>query len=429
MPLKYKYQTGLTVPNTSKSCSVRIRVSFKSKRIDLYTGIMVLPSQWNEGKQRVKQGYVVNGYEYNVLNDKIDEQEKFIRDYFNTSATRNTIPSLEELKTRFNRHYKSTEGAESEEFFYAFESFRKQQQQARVWKQDMIDVFARLQDKVKQFKPNMRFSDLTVSTMNAFMVELSKTMYNDAIKKHLSYFRQFITWAQKRRYPINEEYFTFEPRLQTAKKAVRFLTVEEVDTIYNLEIKDNYQLDRTRDFFIFQIYTALRYSDILQLRHSNIYKKENGSYYIELITEKDEDRVGYKLAKRAVAIYLKYKPMVLDGDKIFPILSNQKYNDYLKLLGKLANLTGVWTDTEYRLSEKIEVTIPKADLSTHTARRTFIVMAYNEGVSLDDIAKITSHSDVAKMKPYITVLTKSTDKVIDAIDSASGSKKKSKKKK
>lgn len=43
-------------------------------------------------------------------------------------------------------------------------------------------------------------------------------------------------------------------------------------------------------------------------------------------------------------------------------------------------------------------------------------MAYNEGVPLEQIAMITSHSDVSKMKPYYTVLTKATDKVIDAVD-------------
>ena len=58
----------------------------------------------------------------------------------------------------------------------------------------------------------------------------------------------------------------------------------------------------------------------------------------------------------------------------------------------------------------------KDKLSTHTARRTFVVMAYNNGIPLEQIAMITSHSNPSGMKPYSTVLTKATDKVIDAID-------------
>ena len=40
----------------------------------------------------------------------------------------------------------------------------------------------------------------------------------------------------------------------------------------------------------------------------------------------------------------------------------------------------------------------------------------NQGVSLDIIALITSHSDVKAMKPYIKANTLGTDKVIEAID-------------
>lgn len=325
------------------------------------------------------------------------------------------MPSLTDLKDRFNKKYKSTNTEQVEEFFYAFEQFRKQQEKARAWKQDMIDVFERLQERVKAFKPDMKFSDLSIPTMNAFMEDLSKTMYNDSILKHLSYFKQFITWSQKHHYAVHEDYFTFEPRLQTAKKAVRFLTVDELKTICDLDLSKDFQLDRTRDFFVFQCYTALRYSDIAQLRHENIYKKGK-NYYVELLTEKDEDRIGYKLASRAVGIYNKYKEMKLEGNKVFPVLSNQEYNSHLKDLGKEAKLTGYWVDYEFKLSERIEVKTPKWDLSTHTARRTFVVMAYNEGVPLEQIAMITSHSDVSKMKPYYTVLTKATDKVIDAVD-------------
>lgn len=416
MPLKFKYQTRLTVPCVGNTCSVRIRVTYQGKRIDLYSGIAVQSSQWDKNRQRVKQGCIVNGYAFNVLNETIEKQEKFVRDYFNLAATREVEPSLQDLKDRFNMKYQTSEGKQIDEFFYAFEQFRQQQAQARVWKKDMIDVFARLQEKVRAFNPKMKFSDLSISTMNAFMVELSKTMYNDALKKHLSYFKQFITWCQKRHYAIHEDYFTFEPRLQTAKKAVRYLTVEELNTIYELDLSDDYQLERTRDFFVFQCYTALRYSDLSQLRHSNIYQKEKGDFYIELLTEKDEDRIGYKLASRAVEIYLKYKDMKLEEDKVFPVLSNQKYNDHLKELGKAAKLKGEWIDYEFRLSNRIEIKTPRENLASHTARRTFVVMAYNEGVPLEQIAMITSHSDVSKMKPYYTVLTKSTDKVIDAID-------------
>ena len=85
-------------------------------------------------------------------------------------------------------------------------------------------------------------------------------------------------------------------------------------------------------------------------------------------------------------------------------------------LGKKAKLTGEWIDYEFRLQEKIEVHIPKHEQSTHTARRTFIVTAINEGVSTDLIMLITSHSDYKAMKPYIKANLKGTSSVIAALD-------------
>ena len=47
-----------------------------------------------------------------------------------------------------------------------------------------------------------------------------------------------------------------------------------------------------------------------------------------------------------------------------------------------------------------------------------MVTALNEGVELDLIAQITSHSDVEVMRPYIASTRKGKHKVVDALDNA-----------
>lgn len=418
MLLRFHTNTTLTVPNTSGNCSVIIRVSYGGKRIDLYSGITASPSQWNYRKQRIKQGCVVGGYDYNILNDLLDEQEKFVRDYFNNCQYRSVPASLKDLKERFNHQYKTSSKSQSEEFFYMFDKFREEVSQLKGWQKDRKAMFERLENKLKDFKPDIKFSDLSTTTMEAFKVYLSQTMYNDALAKHLAYFKQFIKWCQKKNCLIHEEFFSYEPRLPKAKKAVRYLTLDELDTIVNLDLKTKEGLERARDIFVFQCYTALRYSDVKQLKHENINHEEDGNYYIDILTEKDDDRVHFKLANRAVVVYLKYKDNVYDNDLLLPVISSVKYNEHLKELGKEAELKGEWIDYEYRLSEKIVVKTPKHELSSHTARRTFIVTAMNEGVPLDTIALITSHSDVKAMSPYIKLNTRGTDRVIDAIEKA-----------
>ncbi|MDY5301971.1 MAG: site-specific integrase [Candidatus Cryptobacteroides sp.] len=417
--MKFHSNTRLMVPHSGGRGSVVIRVSYLGKRVELYTGITALPSQWNEKKERIKQGCTVEGYQYNILNKKLTEQEEFVENYFNESELRSSITSLSDLKDRFNHRYKTSEEKLSDEFFFLFGKFREEMAEVKGWQKDMKDVYERLENKVKDFKADIKFADLSTETMDKFKVYLSRTMYNDALLKHLQYFKSFITWASKRNYKIHSEYFSYEPKLPKAKKAVRYLTIGELDTICNLTFEGREGLERARDIFVFQCYTALRVSDVSQLKRSNITQNENGEYIIDLLTEKDDDRVRYKLAKRAVAIYLKYKDNVYENDLVFPVISAVKYNEHLKELGKAADLKGEWIDYEYRLNEKITVRIPKCNLSTHTARRTFIVTAMNEGVSLDLIALITSHSDIKAMKPYIKMNARGADKVIDAVDKAS----------
>lgn len=86
-------------------------------------------------------------------------------------------------------------------------------------------------------------------------------MYNDKIAKVLSMLKEF---------------FEYEPTLPQSRKAVRYLTTEELKTIISLELEQGGSMDMTRDFFVFQCFTALRYSDIKQLKHDNIREVEDG---------------------------------------------------------------------------------------------------------------------------------------------------------
>ena len=397
-----KLRTNTTLSKIRKDgrASIIIRATYNG-RVDLYSGYNIKPSLWNVSRQRVKQGAKVDGILYNIINSSLDNMEDFCIEYVNATLARGEVPSAEELKLQFNYKYKLGKKDKSNEFYYLFDKFIEERKESKGWGQDMIDVFNRLKLKWQTYRPQMTFDLLSVSTMDGFKVELAKTMYNDAIEKHLSYFKQFVNWARDKNYRINPEYFSYKPKLPKAKKAVRYLTLEELNTIYTLDLSHNEALDKVRDIFVFQCYTALRYSDVAQLKRENIKVGEDGNYEIDILTEKDDDRISFRLPQRAVAIY-------------------KKYNEHLKELGEVADLKGEWVDYEYRLNEKIVIRIPKKDLTSHTARRTFVVSALNEGVSAELISAITSHSVIASMKPYIKANKRGTNIVIDAINKVSG---------
>lgn len=412
---KYNIKRDLTPKSKYGAYSVRLRVSSQSRRTDLHTGITLAEGQWKDG--RVKSNCIINGFEGNILNDLLREQEEFVSTYFNNCALRSEPINLEELKKQFNYTFKNTDQARSEEFFYVMNSYIENTAQTKSWNSRYKDEWVRVMEGLRTYKSSTNWSSLSEAYMNGYLQFLSKTMLNEKIKKNLEKLREFLNWAKLKKYPVNDDFFLYKPKLQSSNKQVRYLTIEEVSKLIELDLSSRVALEQTRDFFIFQCFTALRYSDLQKLKKTNIIKKDE-CYYLDTLTKKDKDRINFRLAKPAVSIYLKYVDNDYDNGVLFPVLSNQKYNEHLKELGAAAEIEGVYVDYQCRLSKTTEVHSLRKDIQSHDARRTFVVTALNEGEELPTIALLTSHSDLKAMMPYILLHHKGKSKVIDAIDAA-----------
>lgn len=130
-------------------------------------------------------------------------------------------------------------------------------------------------------------------------------------------------------------------------------------------------LERVRDIFLFQCFTGLRYSDVFNLRRSDI----KGDH-IEVTTVKTSDSLIIELNNHSKAILDKYKDVAFEDDKVLPVITNQKMNDYLKELAEMAGIDEPVRQTYYKGNERIDDVTPKyALLGTHAGRRTFICNA------------------------------------------------------
>ena len=424
---KHNTRIVLTSPKKSGRQYVSYRITCQGKRLNLLSGIPITNAdkQWDAEKCRIKHGTKVCGNPYNILNSRIISQIKFIDDYFNNCDANDRDPSLEDLKYRFLHAFKSNCAppvvpgvAVNDEFSFLFDQYVELKSKERGWEKSMKDKYIRLKQRILSVKPDIRLTDLSESMMNKLADEFAKTMYNDAIEIQFSSLRRFVTWAKLKHYPINEDCLTYSPKLPKAMKAVRYLTLEELERIHNLNLAANPALERTRDLFLFQCGTALRYSDLKQMKPDNIFRDEHGGLVLRILTEKDDDIITMPLTTYAKEIYFKYKDKQFYGGAMFPVISNQKYNEQLKTIGQLAKLEGYWIDYEYKLNKKIEVKVPKTELASHTARRTFVVIAIEAGISPEIVALATSHSDLNAMKPYIKLTNKGVSKVTDAVSNA-----------
>lgn len=96
--------------------------------------------------------------------------------------------------------------------------------------------------------------------------------------------------------------------------------------------------------------------------------------------------------------------MAFEHNKVLPVITNQKMNDYLKELAEMAGIDEPVRQTYYKGNERIDDITPKyALLGTHAGRRTFICNALALGIPPQVVMKWTGHSDYKAMKPYIDV--------------------------
>jgi integrase len=174
-----------------------------------------------------------------------------------------------------------------------------------------------------------------------------------------------------------------------------YLTLDEIQRIYSLDLSARAGLDRVRDAFVIGCYTGLRFSDLNQLRAENFI---NDGQFVRVTMQKTDKPVFVPLNPQIQAILAKYKGVPPR------ILTNQKMNEYLKEVAQLAELTEKVTMSQTKGGLKVTKTLNKWELvTTHTARRSFATNAYKEGVPTIDIMRLTGHRTESSFMKYIKV--------------------------
>jgi integrase len=137
-----------------------------------------------------------------------------------------------------------------------------------------------------------------------------------------------------------------------------------------------------------------------------------------ITTIKTADTLKIELNDFAKSILKKYDDATFPGGKVFPSMTNQRMNIYIKELCELCEINQPVTQTFFTGNERHEETLPKyAAVGTHTGRRTFICNALMLGIAPQIVMKWTGHSDYKSMKPYIDVTDAAKAKAMDLFNS------------
>ena len=394
----------------TENVPIRMRVNFASKRIEFTTGYRIDSAKWDADKQRVKNG-CSNKLKQSAseINASLLEYYTEIQSIFKRFEVEDVMPTPEQIKEAFNALHKpvSEEPKPKKEalpcdFFQVFDDFVEDCGRQNNWTDSTFEKFAAVKNHLTNFREGLTFEFFDERGLNDYISYLRdvKEMRNTTIGKQLSFLKWFLRWAFKKGVHQNNAYDSYKPKLKSTQKKIIFLTWDELNRLREFKIPFNKQaLERVRDVFLFQCFTGLRYSDVFNLRRSDI----KGDH-IEVTTVKTSDSLIIELNNHSKAILDKYKDVAFEDDKVLPVITNQKMNDYLKELAELAGIDEPIRQTYYKGNERIDEVTPKyALLGTHAGRRTFICNALALGIPPQVVMKWTGHSDYKAMKPYIDI--------------------------
>lgn len=385
----------------SSNVPIRMAITYKGIRVMFFAGFRVDSKKWDEKKQRVKNNTTHgNGIMHTDINDRLVRMEMEMNSFFKSCEVEGYVPTKEQVKEAFDL---ATKGKSKKvfSFFDAYDDFVSTMGEQNSWSADTYGKFSVIRNHLKGFNENLSFSDLSVDTMIKYTTYLrvDRNMRNTTIKKSYSFVKWFFKWA-KQKYEVPAEVLDFQPKLKGtdgALKKVIFLNLVELKHLASLEIPEHKAyLDRVRDVFVFCCFTGLRYSDAYNLK-----KSDRKGEVIEFVTQKTSELIRVQLNNYARAVLEKYSDVPLPAGKALPVITNQKMNEYLKELGKLAGLDDPETIVYFKGNKRFEETYPKhVLLSTHCARKTFVTNLIYLGVNDHVIMGWTGHKDLKSFNVY-----------------------------
>ncbi len=214
----------------------------------------------------------------------------------------------------------------------------------------------------------------------------SNPLTNNGVMKHMERLRKMVTLAAKMEWIPKDPFQRYSLRFQKVDKA--FLTPSELLLVESTELPVH-KLHMARDLFVFSCYTGLAYIDLMNLHPAHICIGMDGGHWIKTSRQKTETTVNVPLLPQAKTVVEKYKndPRAAVRGKVFPTLSNQKMNAYLK-----------------EIAGHCKIAKP---FSFQTARHTFATtITLSNGVPIETVSKMLGHTKLSTTQIYARVLEK-----------------------
>lgn len=340
------------VATSKHEAAVEIRLSQDRRTLYYNTGVRLLPKHWHDGQ-------VVNRIDAAELQQTIDICVKHVRKTINTLMDGGSC-QLDDVmaKLRQSDFAKTT-----------FIDFCEQRAEIRSYgrSSDSRERYQRFLRYLLKFGQITTFSDINDENILAMDADLASTGMKNYSKwqNYHRFLNSFILDAIDAGYLTRNPYRWLHIEKDKSSGGIgKYLTKKELDKIRFLDPPTD-SLKRVRDLFVFQTYTCLSYVDMANFDADKIRYINNLPVY-QAQRGKTNQAFAFVILPDAMEVLERYH-------KRLPIISNVKYNQYLKVLALMAGIS--------------------KPISSHWARHTGATLLLNEGeLPMEIVAKILGHS-------------------------------------
>lgn len=393
----------------NKKCLILISVLWDAIRLRTTLNLAIAKDNWDKDRQQVKK----QAMDSMRINGKLTEIKFSLNEFFTKyKVEHKKSPPIQDVKEvikavledRAPRKKADKKPEKQKSFFEYFKEFIKDTEKGnrlsgngkRIQHSTITSYITtrnHLEEFLKSSKKDFNFDNIE----DNFFQELSKyfskkKLSNNSQGRSIKIIKTFLHYAFQKGYHNNLR-FVKALKVLDQETVIIALTQEELESIENYK-PTTVKLERVKDVFLVQIYSGLRFSDLDNLKPSNINYKER---ILTLNTVKTQENLIIPMTTKLQTILKKYHEKL-------PVISAQKYNDFLKELCKFAGIVTPIQVTKFIGNERFEDTKPKYELvSSHTARRTFITLTLKKGILPEMVMKVSGHKSRKSFQRYVRI--------------------------
>lgn len=392
--------------STKDKANLHLRLLYRFNDTDFVFGantkFETTKDYWSKDHKRNSRDILLTN-EQTRVNTELNKIENHVLNAFN-SVNPDTI-TKEWLQTQIDSYYNPQQEAEAlptelTKYIDFYIEYRKHE-----IKSTSIQKFKVIKSKIENMQKSRPKPYLIKEVNDSFKTDFvnhykANNYAQNTIQRELTFIKTFCRHARFLGLKTHPQLDSL--RLDYAKVEKIYLTFDELKAIENIEKKKlTDSLDNAKDWLIISCYCGQRVSDFMRFT-ADMIRIENGKKLIEFTQVKTDKIMTVPLHPKVIEILEKRKGM-------FPYaISDQKYNDYIKTVCEIAELTQKVTGSKHLetapksgIFRKETGLYRKCDLITsHIGRRSFATNFYGK-IPTTYLIYVTGHSTEVMFLNYI----------------------------